>query len=187
MRENTLALKETRSKILFRAVDEFERLSGTNLAWFGLDELTYTAEEAWLRLEGRSGIRRRRGWAGSRCGHLKVMTGCTGNFIASPVEGYETVAGEAVSRTTSAGENSRLLRKAKKQLRPRFYRTGSSGVVSEHGRGAGLFAFERRHNVMDVEADPSGRFCGRSTSTWTRCLGDRADDGTAMSSRSTRS
>ena len=34
-------------------MDDFERLRGTNLAWFGLDELTYTAEEAWLRLEGR--------------------------------------------------------------------------------------------------------------------------------------
>ena len=46
-------LRETRSKILFRAVEEFERLRGSNLAWFGLDELTYTSEEAWLRLEGR--------------------------------------------------------------------------------------------------------------------------------------
>src|SRR5215813_8575249 len=51
--ENTLIFKETRSKILLRAVEEFERLRGTNLAWFGLDELTYTQEEAWLRLEGR--------------------------------------------------------------------------------------------------------------------------------------
>ena len=48
-----LVMRETRSKILFRAVEEFERLRGSNLAWFGLDELTYTAEEAWLRLEGR--------------------------------------------------------------------------------------------------------------------------------------
>ena len=46
-------MKDTGSRILFRAVDEFERLRGTNLAWFGLDELTYTPEEAWLRLEGR--------------------------------------------------------------------------------------------------------------------------------------
>ena len=46
-------MKDTGSRIYFRAVDDFERLRGTNLAWFGLDELTYTAEEAWLRLEGR--------------------------------------------------------------------------------------------------------------------------------------
>src|SRR5258708_23431773 len=51
--ENLLVMKDTRSKILFRSLDEFERLRGTNLAWFGIDELTYTAEEAWMRLEGR--------------------------------------------------------------------------------------------------------------------------------------
>src|SRR5215475_12336416 len=31
--ENTLTMKDTRSRILFRAVEEFERLRGTNLAW----------------------------------------------------------------------------------------------------------------------------------------------------------
>ncbi|HEX5226134.1 MAG TPA: phage terminase large subunit, partial [Bryobacteraceae bacterium] len=51
--ESVLVMKDTGSKIYFRAVDDFERLRGTNLAWFGLDELTYTTEQAWLRLEGR--------------------------------------------------------------------------------------------------------------------------------------
>lgn len=51
--ENQLLLKDTGSKILFRSLDDYERLRGTNLAWFGVDELTYTSEEAWLRLEGR--------------------------------------------------------------------------------------------------------------------------------------
>jgi len=51
--ENVMRLSETGSKILFRSMDDFERLRGTNIAWFGLDELTYTHEEAWLRMEGR--------------------------------------------------------------------------------------------------------------------------------------
>ena len=51
--ENSLTFKDTGSRILFRPVEEFERLRGTNLAWFGVDELTYTQEESWLRLEGR--------------------------------------------------------------------------------------------------------------------------------------
>src|SRR6266700_5196053 len=51
--DNVLVMKDSGSRILLRAVDEFERLRGTNLAWFGLDELTYTQEGAWLRLEGR--------------------------------------------------------------------------------------------------------------------------------------
>src|SRR5712691_11592035 len=40
--ELVLAMKDTGSRIYFRSVDDFERLRGTNLAWFGLDELTYT-------------------------------------------------------------------------------------------------------------------------------------------------
>jgi phage terminase large subunit len=51
--ELVLRMKDTGSRIYFRSVDDFERLRGTNLAWFGLDELTYTAEESWLRLQGR--------------------------------------------------------------------------------------------------------------------------------------
>src|SRR5437879_3840308 len=51
--ENVLVMRDTGSRILLRAVDEFERLRGTNLAWFGLDELSYSQEGSWLRLEGR--------------------------------------------------------------------------------------------------------------------------------------
>jgi len=51
--ENTLVAKDINSRVIFRPADEVERLRGTNLAWFGLDELTYTHEAAWLRLEGR--------------------------------------------------------------------------------------------------------------------------------------
>ena len=50
---NTIYLHEPNSSILFRSLDSFERLRGTNLAWFGVDELTYCKPEAWTRLEGR--------------------------------------------------------------------------------------------------------------------------------------
>jgi hypothetical protein len=51
--ENILSLLEPKSQILFRSLVSFERIRGTNLAWFGIDELTYCKEEAWLRLEAR--------------------------------------------------------------------------------------------------------------------------------------
>ena len=41
------------AKVLCRTMDKPERLRGTNLAWFGIDELTYCREEVWTRLEGR--------------------------------------------------------------------------------------------------------------------------------------
>src|SRR5690242_18676573 len=51
--ENMLEFRDVASRIVFRSVDEYERLRGTNLAWFGLGELTYGPEVAWLRLEAR--------------------------------------------------------------------------------------------------------------------------------------
>ena len=51
--EMLLTLTDTNSRVLLRSLDEYERLRGTNLAWFGIDELTYCLEEAWSRLEGR--------------------------------------------------------------------------------------------------------------------------------------
>src|ERR1700749_3203098 len=89
--ENFLVMKETRSKILFRAVEEFERLRGSNLAWFGLDELSYTSQEAWLRLEG--GLR---GQPGAGLCAFAVWTPkgydwVYERFVANRIEGYETV------------------------------------------------------------------------------------------------
>ena len=72
--ENTLTFTDTGSKILFRSMDDYERLRGTNLAWFGVDELTYTHEEAWIRLEARL---RDPGY-----GRRRVSTGCTGDSFA---------------------------------------------------------------------------------------------------------
>src|ERR1700744_5513202 len=50
--ENYVVMGETRSRILFRAVEEFERLRGSNLAWFGLDGLPYPAGKGWPRRGG---------------------------------------------------------------------------------------------------------------------------------------
>src|SRR5450759_2322751 len=87
--ENVLTLKDTGSRILFRSVDEFERLRGTNLAWFGVDELTYTSEEAWQRLEGRL----RDPKAGRLCGFAvwtpKGFDWVYRRFVENLVEGYE--------------------------------------------------------------------------------------------------
>jgi hypothetical protein len=51
--ENTILLTDIKSRVLLRSLEEFDRLRGTNLAWFGLDELTYSREQAWTRLEAR--------------------------------------------------------------------------------------------------------------------------------------
>src|SRR5437588_1794731 len=89
--ESVLVMKETGSRMLFRSVDNFERLRGTNLAWFGVDELTYTPEQAWLRLESRL----RDPLAKTLCGFAawtpKGFDWVYRRFVRNPVEGYQTI------------------------------------------------------------------------------------------------
>src|SRR5262249_47960870 len=42
--ENSLTMKDTGSRILFRPVEEVERLRGANLAWFGVGGMAYRTE-----------------------------------------------------------------------------------------------------------------------------------------------
>ncbi len=73
---------------MFRSIDEYERLRGSNLAWFGVDELTYAPEEAWLRLEARL----RDPEATRRCGFAvwtpRGFDWVYRKFISDPVKGY---------------------------------------------------------------------------------------------------
>src|ERR1700680_1373920 len=93
--ELVLVMRDTSSRIFFRAVDDFERLRGTNLAWFGLDELTYTGEEAWLRLEGR--LRDPKG--SQLCGFAvwtpKGFDWVYRRFIRDRVDGYDVIVAAA--------------------------------------------------------------------------------------------
>ncbi len=50
---NRLRFPTNGSEIIFRTMENPERLRGPNLAWFAIDELTYTREEAWTRVLGR--------------------------------------------------------------------------------------------------------------------------------------
>ena len=51
--DNRLRFTSNGSEVIFRTMENPERLRGPNLAWFALDELTYTREDAWTRLLGR--------------------------------------------------------------------------------------------------------------------------------------
>jgi len=77
--------------VLLRSLDEPERLRGTNLAWFGIDELSYAREEAWLRLEARLRDPKAKRLAGlgawTPAGHNWTYK----RFIHQPVSGYGCV------------------------------------------------------------------------------------------------
>jgi len=151
--ENFLVLRETRSRILFRAVEEFERLRGSNLAWFGLDELTYTSEEAWLRLEGRL----RDPKAGRLCGFAvwtpKGYDWVHERFVASKVEGYETVVAKPFENRFLLDRIPDYYERLKSSYDGRFYEQEVLGEYLDLHAGRMYHAFDRMQNVAETVVD----------------------------------
>ena len=151
--ENQLTLRDTGSKILFRSLDDYERLRGTNLAWFGVDELTYTSEEAWTRLEGRLRDPKAAKLGGFAVWTPKGFDWVYERFIHNPVEGYECVQAKAY-------ENRHLLEKIpdfydrlKKSYDATFFAQEVLGEYLSPRDGMVYHAFDRRANVADVKRD----------------------------------
>jgi hypothetical protein len=153
--ENFLVMRETRSKILFRAVEEFERLRGSNLAWFGLDELTYTQEEAWLRLEGRLRDPKATRLCGFGVWTPKGYDWVYERFVARRVEGYETVVAQPFENRFLLDKIPDYYSRLKSSYDARFYEQEVLGSYLTLHAGKVYPAFERSGNVGEVAVDSS--------------------------------
>ncbi len=153
--ESVLVMKDTGSRIYFRAVDDFERLRGTNLAWFGLDELTYTAEESWLRLEGRL----RDPLAKRLCGFAvwtpKGFDWVYRRFIRNHVEGYDLVLAKAYENRHVLDKIPDFYDRLKASYDAKFFEQEVLGEYLNVQAGVVYHAFKRARNGKEVELDPS--------------------------------
>jgi len=157
--ENVITMGDTGSKILLRAVDEFERLRGTNLAWFGVDELTYAPEGAWSRLEGRLRDPKAKRLCGFAVWTPKGFDWVYRRFIQNPAPGFEAIM-------AAPYENRYLLKQA-----PDFYERLKSSydenffrqeVLGDYLNAAGNLvyqAFVRAANVREMSVDPALPVC----------------------------
>jgi len=153
--ENRLRFSANGSEIIFRTMENPERLRGANLAWFALDELTYTREEAWTRILGRL-----RHPEASRLGGCAVWT----------PKGYDWVHRRFVERQSpeyrlvqaTPRENTHLPADFYDQLKEayaeRFYRQEVLGEYLDIYGGNAYYAFSEE-NVRQVEYDPSLALC----------------------------
>ncbi len=151
--ENVLTLKDTGSRILFRSVDEFERLRGTNLAWFGVDELTYTSEEAWQRLEGRL----RDPKAGRLCGFAvwtpKGFDWVYRRFIADAVEGYEATIARPFENRHLLDKVPDFYERLKRSYDQQFFEQEVLGEYLNSNSGLVYHTFKRREHLRELEID----------------------------------
>jgi hypothetical protein len=153
--ENFLVLRDTRSRILFRAVEEFERLRGSNLAWFGIDELTYTSQDAWLRLEGRLRDPKATRLCGFAVWTPKGYDWVYERFLASKVEGYETVVAKAFENRFLSDRIPDYYERLKSSYDPRFFQQEVLGEYLDMHAGRVYFGFDRNNNVVEAEVDPT--------------------------------
>jgi phage terminase large subunit len=151
--ENFLLLKESGSKILLRSIDEFERLRGTNLAWFGIDELTYTQEEAWLRLEGRLRDPRASQLRGFAVWTPKGFDWVYRKFIQKPAPGYEVVLARPYENRFLLEQVPDFYERLKDSYDENFYRQEVLGDYL-NAKGSLVYrAFSREANLGSVELD----------------------------------
>ncbi|MGE5569013.1 MAG: terminase large subunit domain-containing protein [Rhodospirillales bacterium] len=152
--ENTVIMRDTRSRILFRAVDEFERLRGTNLAWFGVDELTYCQEQAWVVLEGRLRDPKAKRLCGFGVWTPKGFDWVYRRFLANPVEGYEAIVAEPFENRFLLERVPDFYERLRCSYDEKFYRQEVLGQYLNISGGLVYHAFRREEHVTDVEVDP---------------------------------
>jgi hypothetical protein len=153
--ENTVTLKDTKSRILFRAVEEFDRLRGTNLAWFGLDELTYTQEEAWVVLEGRLRDPKAKRLCGFATWTPKGFDWVYRRFVRERVDGYEAVVAEPFENRYLLERIPDFYERLKRSYDEKFYEQEVMGSYISLGAGLAYHAFNRAEHVAEVKVEPS--------------------------------
>ena len=151
--ENVLVMTDTHSKIVFRAVDDFDRLRGTNLAWFGIDELTYCPEEAWLRLEARLRDPEATRLAGFGVWTPKGYDWVYRRFIATPVDGYEAILAQPNENRYLLEKTPDFYERLKASYDERFYQQEVLGAYLNVNAGQVYQAFERTANVQKLGVD----------------------------------
>lgn len=151
--DNIVQMAETRSRIVFRPVDDFERLRGTNLAWFGLDELTYTPEAAWLRLEGRL----RDPKASRLCGFAvwtpKGFDWVYDRFVSDRKKGYDVVLADAFENRFLLKQIPDYYDRLKLSYDERFFQQEVLGQYLNAKGGLVYHAFHRTEHVRELRVE----------------------------------
>ena len=153
--ENVLRMKDSGSRILFRPLDDFERLRGTNLAWFGLDELTYAPEGSWLRLEGRLRDPKANRLCGFAVWTPKGYDWVYRRFISEPNSGYEVIQARPFENRFLLDQIPDFYERLKGSYDEKFYQQEVLGQYLHMRVGLVYHTFDRKDHVKEMNADPN--------------------------------
>jgi len=153
--DNVLTMVDTQSRVVCRSIGEFERLRGTNLAWFALDELTYSPEAAWLVLEGRL----RDPKASRLCGFAvwtpKGYDWVYRKFISDPRPGYQTTLARPFENRHLLEQIPDFYELLKSSYDDSFFQQEVLGKYLNVQAGVVYYAFNRQEHVKHIQARPN--------------------------------
>lgn len=153
--ENVLTFGDCGSRIVFRSTDEFDRLRGTNLAWFGVDELSYTAEEAWIRLEARLRDPQAKRLCGFAVWTPRGFDWVYRRFVAKTIDGYEVFFAKPYENRHILKTVPDYYERLRTSYDERFFAQEVLGEYLSVSSGRVYTSFERSRNVSPVRVDPS--------------------------------
>ncbi len=152
--DGELTVSSSESTLLLRSLDEPERLRGTNLAWFAIDELSYTREEAWLRLEARLRDPKAQRLSGfgvwTPQGHDWIYK----RFIHNPVAGYGCVQAKPFENQYVLDKTPDYYDRLEKSYDPRFYKQEVLGEYLNSRADRVYHCFNPNVHVVPQVYDP---------------------------------
>jgi hypothetical protein len=142
------------SLVLLRSLDEPERLRGTNLAWFGVDELSYASEDAWLRLEARL----RDPKAAELCG-FGVWTPqghdwIYRKFIKNPVSGYGCICARPFENRFLLARTPDYYERLESSYDPKFFAQEVMGEYVNSRADRAYHCFNAAVHVIKTQYEP---------------------------------
>jgi hypothetical protein len=152
---NTVTMKFGGARILFRSLDAYERLRGTTLAWFGVDELTYVKEEAWLRLEARLRDPEAEHLCGFAVWTPKGFDWVARKFREEPVAGYFLVEAKPFEDKFILQKTPDYYERLKASYDENFYQQEALGKYLNLQAGRVYYTFERKEHVGVYPVDPA--------------------------------
>ncbi len=153
--DKALLLLDTGSRIVLRSVDQFERLRGSNLAWFGVDELTYTSEQVWTRLEGRLRDPRASKLCGFAVWTPKGKDWVYRRFVARTLEGYDVVLAKPFENRYLLDQVPDFYERLKRSYDEKFYQQEVMGGYLSMQEGLVYHAFDKAAHLKRLQPDSS--------------------------------
>jgi hypothetical protein len=153
--DNVIRLEDIDSEILLRSLDDPERLRGTNLAWFGIDELTFTSEEGWTRLEARLRDPRAKRLCGFGVWTPNGQDWVYRRFIQSLVPGYECIKAKPYENRHVLSVNPDFYKRLEHSYDARFFRQEVLGEYLNINQGRVYESFDRERHLRPGELNPN--------------------------------